>query len=472
MQITSLIFFATIAAVTVCSHGAPSWTPEPISKNISQGSSCGFRQCQRSDQKRLLEQASFDRVDIVNRGGESSEEGSGDVPENASSAGEPPAWPTETPSDPPTIHPQTPSSAELQISDPDTAAVQAPARPADVLPNYAAETEVPAAKVAVSSRLKNISERTGGALAILIPGTLFAWKCGKPGVLALVFLVQWGMYYETTKIVEDHYRISSSNVERPLKRQWIQKWWWFATIVMATSLRALVITADPLTSPQAYSAAWMRRISPSTVDLVAYGMTAIGLMKSVMGMALMRQAGPGIFRKHLAKMATCHFALLYLIGQSSFWILTIQEFGLSWVVYPTLLVIVNDTMAYICGCLIGRTKILPRLSPKKTVEGFLGAAVSTVAVSVPLLKYVIRKSGQAVVPGLVKHALILSTFCSIVAPFGGFLASAVKRAFNTKDFGSLIPGHGGVVDRFDCHLVTAPFVYLYLRQFWGAGDSS
>lgn len=52
-------------------------------------------------------------------------------------------------------------------------------------------------------------------------------------------------------------------------------------------------------------------------------------------------------------------------------------------------------------------------------------------------------------------------------PHSGFLASAVKRAFYTKDFGTLIPGHGGVLDRFDCHVVTAPFVYLYLRQFLG-----
>jgi phosphatidate cytidylyltransferase len=57
--------------------------------------------------------------------------------------------------------------------------------------------------------------------------------------------------------------------------------------------------------------------------------------------------------------------------------------------------------------------------------------------------------------------------CSTFSPFPGFLASAVKRAFYTKDFGTLIPGHGGVLDRFDCHVVTAPFVYLYLRQFLG-----
>jgi phosphatidate cytidylyltransferase len=67
------------------------------------------------------------------------------------------------------------------------------------------------------------------------------------------------------------------------------------------------------------------------------------------------------------------------------------------------------------------------------------------------------------------YILYILLFISLLLFLSGFLASAVKRAFYTKDFGTLIPGHGGVVDRFDCHVVTAPFVYLYLRQFFGKG---
>ena len=65
---------------------------------------------------------------------------------------------------------------------------------------------------------------------------------------------------------------------------------------------------------------------------------------------------------------------------------------------------------------------------------------------------------------LIKHALVLGLYTSLISPFGGFLASAVKRAHGAKDFGTLIPGHGGVVDRFDCQVVTAPFVFLYLKS--------
>lgn len=138
-----------------------------------------------------------------------------------------------------------------------------------------------------------------------------------------------------------------------------------------------------------------------------------------------------------------------------------QKYGIAWVLFPAFLVIVNDTMAYIFGVLLGKHKLLPRLSPKKTVEGFVGAGFSTCAVAVPLLKSMIPKE----TPNLVQHAVTLAFYVSLVSPFGGFLASAVKRAHGAKDFGALIPGHGGVVDRFDCQVVTAPFVYLYLKNF-------
>jgi phosphatidate cytidylyltransferase/cell division cycle 2-like protein len=149
---------------------------------------------------------------------------------------------------------------------------------------------------------------------------------------------------------------------------------------------------------------------------------------------------------------------------------------MEWVLYPALLVVINDTMAYGFGVLLGKHKLLPRLSPKKTVEGFIGAAISTCAAAVPLLKLFVNHFGEnskaSFVIGdakknLVKHALIIGLYTSFISPFGGFLASAVKRAHDAKDFGNLIPGHGGVVDRFDCQVVTAPFVYLYLKACLG-----
>ena len=148
---------------------------------------------------------------------------------------------------------------------------------------------------------------------------------------------------------------------------------------------------------------------------------------------------------------------------------TVKEYGMVWVLWPALLVVVNDTMAYVFGVLLGKHKLLPRLSPKKTVEGFIGAGISTLAVAAPLLKRMMGKDSGLTNAG--RHALAMGLYVSLVSPFGGFLASAVKRAHGAKDFGALIPGHGGIVDRFDCQVVTAPFVYLYLKNFLSSAST-
>lgn len=148
------------------------------------------------------------------------------------------------------------------------------------------------------------------------------------------------------------------------------------------------------------------------------------------------------------------------MGQSSFWIATLREYGLMWILYPALLVIVNDTMAYVFGMLFGKHALLPVISPKKTWQGFIGATLATIGVSYPLYQRIISSTSSE--KEVWMHALAMATYISLVSPFGGFLASIVKRAHGKKDFANWIPGHGGVVDRLDCQVVTAPFVYLYL----------
>jgi phosphatidate cytidylyltransferase len=63
------------------------------------------------------------------------------------------------------------------------------------------------------------------------------------------------------------------------------------------------------------------------------------------------------------------------------------------------------------------------------------------------------------------HGIVMATFASLVAPFGGFFASAVKRAFKIKDFGDSIPGHGGLTDRMDCQFLMGLFAYMYYQSF-------
>jgi phosphatidate cytidylyltransferase len=134
---------------------------------------------------------------------------------------------------------------------------------------------------------------------------------------------------------------------------------------------------------------------------------------------------------------------------SSYWIATLENFGRKWVGLPALLVIINDTMAYVFGKTMGRHPILSVISPSKTWEGFIGAALSTIGAS-----YFLLESRR--------DALVLGLGVSIIGPFGGFLASLIKRAYSEKDFGTLFQGHGGFVDRLDCQMILAPLVFLYL----------
>jgi hypothetical protein len=148
--------------------------------------------------------------------------------------------------------------------------------------------------------MTNLVDRVCAAIALLAGLYLLVQYTGKYGLIALVFVLQWSMFYETCKVVEDHYRATSGI--QSLKRQTFQKWWWFATIVLATSFRSLVQHSDN-------SKALALGIDAHTVDLIAYVMTVIGLVNGVMGMAFHRAAGPDMFRIHLAKMAAYHFAL-------------------------------------------------------------------------------------------------------------------------------------------------------------------
>ena len=114
--------------------------------------------------------------------------------------------------------------------------------------------------------------------------------------------------------------------------------------------------------------------------------------------------------------------------------------------------------SYVFGCLFGRTKLIPLISPSKTVEGFVLSALFTLIVG-----YFLPPLFGLTSPAALQFALATNVFANTVAPFGGFLASAVKRAWGVKDFGKLMPGHGGVLDRMDCQLVALGFVTAWLK---------
>ena len=122
-----------------------------------------------------------------------------------------------------------------------------------------------------------------------------------------------------------------------------------------------------------------------------------------------------------------------------------------------------DTLAYCTGMLIGKHKMTPILSPKKTIEGGIGGVLGAALLGV-IYGAIMHAAAPATGAHIGWYALICATG-AIISQFGDLAASAIKRAFDIKDYGHLIPGHGGILDRFDSVIITAPVIYflcLYL----------
>jgi phosphatidate cytidylyltransferase len=120
-----------------------------------------------------------------------------------------------------------------------------------------------------------------------------------------------------------------------------------------------------------------------------------------------------------------------------------------------ILIWVNDSAAYLVGKNFGKQKLFPSISPKKTVEGFLGG----------LLFACIASYFIASLTGTLKFNswLILAIIVSVLGTFGDLIESKFKRQAGVKDSGIIMPGHGGLLDRLDSLIFTAPFIYLFLR---------
>ena len=122
---------------------------------------------------------------------------------------------------------------------------------------------------------------------------------------------------------------------------------------------------------------------------------------------------------------------------------------------------IPDTMAYFAGNFFGKRKLIEAISPNKTVEGAIGGVVGGV---VGFLVYGLVLFALGYVINIVS-LLVLGAICSVVAQIGDLAASALKRAYGAKDFSSLIPGHGGLLDRIDSLLFVTPIVYYFISLF-------
>ncbi|MBI1492641.1 phosphatidate cytidylyltransferase [Halocynthiibacter styelae] len=118
---------------------------------------------------------------------------------------------------------------------------------------------------------------------------------------------------------------------------------------------------------------------------------------------------------------------------------------------------ISDVLQYVWGKLLGKHKIAPKLSPSKTWEGFLGGVLSASLIGAGL---------WWMTPFTPLQAFVLALMCTLLGFFGGLVMSAIKRDKGVKDWGHLIAGHGGFVDRLDSVVFSAPIFFHVVRYFW------
>ncbi|HCX63644.1 MAG TPA: phosphatidate cytidylyltransferase [Eubacteriaceae bacterium] len=168
-------------------------------------------------------------------------------------------------------------------------------------------------------------------------------------------------------------------------------------------------------------------------------------------------------KTHVYSMLLSIWSLLYLpffLGH----LLLISKFETGnlyiWLVF--IICFGTDTFAYFTGMAIGKRKLAPKISPKKSVEGAVGGILGSVVLTVIFYK------ATETIPGM---DLSLSAYIAIavlgsgVSQLGDLTASIIKRSFSIKDFGRLLPGHGGILDRFDSVIFASPFIYYAIRFF-------
>lgn len=134
-----------------------------------------------------------------------------------------------------------------------------------------------------------------------------------------------------------------------------------------------------------------------------------------------------------------------------------NEFAKFLIMGIFILIWVNDSFAYLVGKSIGRTKLYPSVSPKKTVEGTIGGFVFTM-----IAAYIMAKYEPIVEP---TQWLILAAVIVLMGGIGDLIESKLKREADVKDSGAILPGHGGMLDRLDSLIFAAPFAYLTLNIF-------
>lgn len=155
------------------------------------------------------------------------------------------------------------------------------------------------------------------------------------------------------------------------------------------------------------------------------------------------------------EVAFCIMSTLY-VGMGFYYFMETREAGLTYIFYSLFIIWATDSGAYFIGRKFGKRKLWPEISPKKTVEGAIGGIASAVAVA---CLFLIFAEIEISLPFFIGFTILLSIFGQV----GDLVESALKRHYQVKDSGNILPGHGGILDRFDSLLFVWPLLnFFYL----------
>lgn len=151
------------------------------------------------------------------------------------------------------------------------------------------------------------------------------------------------------------------------------------------------------------------------------------------------------------------FAVMYLPFLFSF-IPLLKDYDSMWLLFLCFVIWASDSFAYFAGIAFGKHKLIPLVSPGKTIEGLAGGIVGALVIGA-IFKYYLLKDASWLLTAVLAVEIIVA---GIV---GDLIESLMKRSAKVKDSGSLFPGHGGILDRFDSIIISAPVLYFYLTFF-------
>lgn len=236
----------------------------------------------------------------------------------------------------------------------------------------------------------------------------------------------------------------------------------------------LVMIAAALGQYELYTMARARGITPLTVPGIALGaLIVLSVYRSILPylgspyfwitLCVLVVIVARLFSRRpvegaLEDVAVTVFAIVYVALLFAFQVaIHAGPFGKKWLVFLYLVIWASDIGAYYVGTAFGKHRLYEKISPKKSIEGLLGGALASLVVALLCKLWLVPALGWV-------EASVLGAVLALAGTVGDLAESLIKRSAGVKDSGTIIPGHGGILDRMDSMLFAAPVLFFYLRM--------